>query len=171
MRVEREGVNDEIYIVVLSRPTVRNGVDRVTAELLAAAFTGFNEDTTAKVAVLFGEGGVFCAGADLGAISAGRGNSVVPVHPTWHPGSEEGPMGPTRMVLSKPVIAAVSGAAVAGGLELACWCDMRVVERTAYFGVYCRRWGVPLVDGGTIRLLPQLCAHMAHSWSFIGCHA
>ncbi|HLH50349.1 MAG TPA: crotonase/enoyl-CoA hydratase family protein [Roseiarcus sp.] len=136
-----------VTTIVLDRPEVRNAVDRATAEALAEAFRTFEADSDASVAVLWGAGGTFCAGADLNAFAAGRGNRVAP--------DGDGPMGPTRMVLSKPVIAAISGHAVAGGLELACWCDLRVVEEDATFGVFCRRWGVPLIDGGTVRL-PRL---------------
>jgi enoyl-CoA hydratase len=141
VRVEREG---PVTTVLLHRPGVRNAVDRPTAEALADAFRAFEADDAARVAVLHGEGGTFCAGADLKAIAAGRGNRVQ--------ADGDGPMGPTRMALSKPVVAAVAGHAVAGGLELACWCDLRVVEEDATLGVFCRRWGVPLIDGGTVRL-------------------
>ncbi|MFC6079676.1 crotonase/enoyl-CoA hydratase family protein [Sphaerisporangium aureirubrum] len=135
-----------VTTVVLHRPEVRNAVDGPTADALAAAFREF-EESDAAVAVLWGDGGTFCSGADLHAIGTARGNRV---------GEDgDGPMGPTRMRLSKPVIAAVEGHAVAGGLELAIWCDLRVVARDATFGVFCRRWGVPLVDGGTVRL-PRL---------------
>lgn len=144
VRIERAG---RVTTVVLDRAEVRNAVDRDTAAALADAFRAFDADDEASVAVLWGAGGTFCAGADLGAFAEGRGNRVEP--------TGDGPMGPTRMVLGKPVIAAVAGHAVAGGLELACWCDLRVVEETAVFGVFCRRWGVPLVDGGTVRL-PRL---------------
>lgn len=133
-----------VVTVILSRPERRNAVDRETADALVGAFEAFESDPEARVAVLWGEGGDFCAGADLVAISEGRSNRIEPEGP--------GPMGPTRMALSKPVIAAVAGHAVAGGLELALWCDLRVVEENATFGVYCRRWGVPLIDGGTVRL-------------------
>ncbi len=143
-------MNGDVLTVVLSRPERRNAVDRETAEALADAFRTFERDEQAKVAVLFGAGGTFCAGADLKAVAEGRGNAVR--------SDGDGPMGPTRMQLSKPVIAAVAGYAVAGGLELAIWCDMRVVERSARFGVFCRRWGVPLVDGGTVRL-PRIVGH------------
>jgi enoyl-CoA hydratase len=136
-----------VTTVVIDRPDRRNAVDRETAEALAAVFRAFEADPNARVAVLWGAGGTFCAGADLHAFSAGAGNRVA--------ADGDGPMGPTRMMLSKPVIAAVSGYAVAGGLELACWCDMRIVEADAVFGVFCRRWGVPLIDGGTVRL-PRL---------------
>ncbi|MBO0868171.1 MAG: crotonase/enoyl-CoA hydratase family protein [Micromonosporaceae bacterium] len=141
VRIERDG---PVWTVVLDRPGVRNAVDRSTAEALAGAFRAFDADGSARVAVLWGAGGTFCAGADLHAIAAGRPNRVQP--------DGDGPMGPTRIRLSKPVIAAVSGYAVAGGLELALWCDLRVVEQDAVLGVFCRRWGVPLVDGGTVRL-------------------
>lgn len=130
--------------VILDRPEVRNAVNLPTATALAAAFAGFEADPDASVAVLCGAGGTFCAGADLTAIGGPDGNRVAP--------DGDGPMGPTRMRLSKPVIAAIAGHAVAGGLELALWCDLRVADETAVFGVYCRRWGVPLIDGGTVRL-------------------
>jgi enoyl-CoA hydratase len=136
-----------VTTVIINRPEVRNAVDRPTAEALARAFRAFEADQEARVAVLTGAGGCFCAGADLKAISKGLGNRIEE--------DGDGPMGPTRMRLSKPVIAAVAGYAVAGGLELAIWCDLRVVERDAVFGVFCRRWGVPLIDGGTVRL-PRL---------------
>ena len=139
--VERDG---PVTVVTIDRPHVRNAVDRATAAALADAFRGFEADGDAAVAVLTGAGGSFCAGADLRAFAEGRGNRVEP--------DGDGPMGPTRMRLAKPVIAAVAGHAVAGGLELACWCDLRVVEEDAVFGVFCRRWGVPLIDGGTVRL-------------------
>ncbi|MFF7372831.1 crotonase/enoyl-CoA hydratase family protein [Streptomyces tricolor] len=144
VRVERK---EYVTTVVLSRPEARNAVDGPTAAELAAAFRAFEADDGARVAVLWGEGGTFCAGADLKAIGTARGNRVAP--------DGDGPMGPTRMRLSKPVIAAVAGHAVAGGLELALWCDLRVAEEDAVFGVFCRRWGVPLIDGGTVRL-PRL---------------
>jgi enoyl-CoA hydratase len=144
VRVERSG---PVTTVFLHRPARRNAVDRATAAALADAFRAFDADEDASVAVLHGEGGVFCAGADLTTAGTERGNRVAP--------DGDGPMGPTRMRLSKPVIAAVSGYAVAGGLELALWCDLRVADETAVFGVFCRRWGVPLVDGGTVRL-PRL---------------
>jgi len=146
VRVERQG---PVTTVILHRPSARNAVDRPTAEALAGVFRDFDADPEAAVAVLYGDGGTFCAGADLKAIGTERGNRVDPDP------DGDGPMGPTRMVLSKPVIAAVSGYAVAGGLELALWCDLRVVEADAVFGVFCRRWGVPLIDGGTVRL-PRL---------------
>lgn len=144
VRIERSG---PVWTVVLDRPETRNAVDRDIAERLADAFREFDGDDTAAVAVLWGAGGTFCSGADLKAVAAGDGNRVE--------ADGDGPLGPTRMRLGKPVIAAVAGHAVAGGLELAIWCDLRVVEETATFGVYCRRWGVPLIDGGTVRL-PQL---------------
>ncbi|GHK03970.1 enoyl-CoA hydratase [Streptomyces sp. Y2F8-2] len=144
VRVERQG---HVFTVVLSRPEARNAVDGPTATELAAAFREFEADEEARVAVLWGEGGTFCAGADLKAVGTGRGNRVAD--------DGDGPMGPTRLRLSKPVIAAVAGHAVAGGLELALWCDLRVAEEDAVFGVFCRRWGVPLIDGGTVRL-PRL---------------
>ncbi|MBW2060841.1 MAG: crotonase/enoyl-CoA hydratase family protein [Deltaproteobacteria bacterium] len=138
-----------VTTIIINRPEVRNAVDGATAKELANAFRVFEADDKAKVGVLTGAEGCFCAGADLKAITEGqdRTNRV----------SEEGdgPMGPTRMWLDKPVIAAVAGYAVAGGLELALWCDLRVMEKDAYFGVFCRRWGVPLMDGGTVRL-PRL---------------
>jgi enoyl-CoA hydratase len=147
VRVERRG---PVFTVILSRPEVRNAVDSATAKALADAFRSFEADPDAQVAVFFGEHGTFCAGADLKAISRGdRPSHLKAVF------EDDGPMGPTRMVLSKPVIAAVAGYAVAGGLELALWCDLRVMEEDAVLGVFCRRWGVPLIDGGTIRL-PRL---------------
>ncbi len=133
-----------VTTVVLDRPAARNAVDRATAEALADAFRQFEADDDALVAVLTGAGKDFCAGADLKAVASGRQNRVAP--------DGDGPMGPSRMVLSKPVIAAVAGHAVAGGLELALWCDLRIAEEDAVFGVFCRRWGVPLIDGGTVRL-------------------
>ncbi len=136
--------NGPITTVIIDRPDVRNAVDRDTAHALIAAFEAFDADDTALVAVLWGAGGTFCAGADLKAVAAGTPNDVDP--------EGDGPLGPTRRLLNKPVIAAVSGHAVAGGLELALWCDLRVAEEDAIFGVYCRRWGVPLIDGGTVRL-------------------
>ena len=136
-----------LAIVTIDRPDVRNAVDRETAEALAAAFRTFEEDETLAVAILTGANGTFCAGADLKAVATGGGNRTAP--------EGDGPMGPSRMRLGKPVLAAVEGFAVAGGLELALWCDMRVAAEDAVFGVYCRRWGVPLVDGGTVRL-PRL---------------
>ena len=139
--------NGPVTTVILSRPEARNAVNRATAEALAEAFREFENDADARCAVLYGDHGHFCAGADLKTWAAGDGNRIEP--------DGDAPMGPTRMVLSKPVIAAVSGYAVAGGLELALWCDLRVADEAAIFGVYCRRWGVPLIDGGTVRL-PRL---------------
>jgi enoyl-CoA hydratase len=144
VRVERDG---PVTTVILDRPAVRNAVDGPTAALLADAFRAFEADAEARVAVLWGAGGTFCAGADLKAMNGPDVNRVE--------AGGDGPMGPTRMALRKPVIAAISGHAVAGGLELACWCDLRVVEEDAVLGVFCRRWGVPLIDGGTVRL-PRL---------------
>lgn len=149
VHVRNEG---SVRIVTIDRPEVRNAVDGPTAEALAEAFRSFDTDPSAHVAVLTGAGGFFCAGADLKAITEGRGNRVE------RDIAKDGPMGPTRMLLDKPVIAAVEGFAVAGGLELAIWCDLRVAASDAVFGVYCRRWGVPLVDGGTVRL-PRLIGH------------
>ncbi|MGE0600732.1 MAG: crotonase/enoyl-CoA hydratase family protein [Dehalococcoidia bacterium] len=136
-----------IAIVTIDRPEVRNAVDRATAGELATAFRTFDADDSLAAAILTGGSGTFCAGADLKAVATGGGNRTT--------SDGDGPMGPTRMRLSKPVIAAVEGFAVAGGLELSLWCDMRVAAEDAVFGVYCRRWGVPLVDGGTVRL-PRL---------------
>ncbi|MFB6264507.1 MAG: crotonase/enoyl-CoA hydratase family protein, partial [Bradymonadaceae bacterium] len=144
IEVERDG---PVTTVVLNRPEVKNAVDRETAEELADAFRAFEEDESARVGVLYGDCGTFSAGADLEAIAEGRANRVEP--------DGDGPMGPTRMVLDKPVVAAIEGHAVAGGLELALWCDLRVAAEDAVLGVYCRRWGVPLIDGGTVRL-PRL---------------
>lgn len=142
---------DEVTVVTINRPEVRNAVDRPTAEALADAFRDFDADSSAAVAVLTGAAGTFCAGADLKQVAEGPAARV-----KLRDG--DGPMGPTMLLLDKPVIAAVEGHAVAGGLELAVWCDLRVAARDALFGVYCRRWGVPLIDGGTIRL-PRLIGH------------
>jgi len=139
--------NGHICTIILDRPDKRNAVDRFTAEALAEAFEQFENDEQRRVAVLWGANGTFCAGADLSAMGDPESRNAIDPE-----GSGAGPMGPTRMALSKPVIAAVSGYAVAGGLELALLCDMRVVEESAVFGVFCRRWGVPLIDGGTVRL-------------------
>lgn len=141
--------NGPVTTISINRPEVRNAVDRPTARALADAFRMFEADEEARAAVLAGTGGYFCAGADLKAVAGEQGRA--------NRSSEEGdgPMGPSRMWLNKPVIAAVAGYAVAGGLELALWCDLRVMERDAVFGVFCRRWGVPLMDGGTVRL-PRL---------------
>jgi enoyl-CoA hydratase len=141
IQLEKKG---PVTTIIIDRPEVRNAVDRQAAQELAEAFRAFEADEEARVGILTGAGGYFCAGADLKALAEGRHNRV----------EEEGdsPMGPCRMFLDKPVIAAVAGHAVAGGLELALWCDLRVMEQDAIFGVFCRRWGVPLIDGGTIRL-------------------
>ena len=144
IRVEKK---DPITTVIIDNPEVKNAVDRQTAQELADAFREFEHDDQAKVAVLWGANGTFCAGANLKAVAQGQGNRIDT--------QGDGPMGPTRMHLTKPVIAAVAGYAVAGGLELAIWCDLRVVEVSAIFGVFCRRFGVPLIDGGTVRL-PRL---------------
>jgi enoyl-CoA hydratase len=141
IRVERSG---PITTVILDRPEARNAVDRETAEALAEALRAFDVDGEAAVAVLHGDHGTFCAGADLKAIASGAPNRLEP--------EGDAPMGPSRMLLGKPAIAAISGYAVAGGLELALWCDLRVMEEDAILGVFCRRWGVPLIDGGTVRL-------------------
>ncbi|MFI2301922.1 crotonase/enoyl-CoA hydratase family protein [Actinacidiphila glaucinigra] len=152
VRVERSG---PVTTVVLSRPEVRNAVDGPTARELADAFRAFDADPGASAAVLWGEGGTFCAGADLKAIGTPRANEVTDVADGGGGSGGDGPMGPTRLRLGKPVIAAISGHAVAGGLELALWCDLRIAEEDAVLGVFCRRWGVPLIDGGTVRL-PRL---------------
>ncbi|NKB97322.1 MAG: crotonase/enoyl-CoA hydratase family protein [Pseudomonadales bacterium] len=136
--------HDRVRVITINRPHARNAVDGPTANELADAFRAFEDDAESDVAILTGADGTFCAGADLKAVAGGSGNSVRR--------SGDGPMGPTRMLLNKPVIAAVEGYAVAGGIELAAWCDLRVAAEDAVFGVFCRRWGVPLVDGGTIRL-------------------
>jgi enoyl-CoA hydratase len=140
LRVERSG---PVTTVILDRPAKKNAVDRATAQALADAFRAFDADDSAKVGVLYGDHGAFCAGADLKAFD----NRIAP--------DGDGPMGPSRMLLGKPVIAAIAGHAVAGGLELALWCDLRIADATATLGVFCRRFGVPLIDGGTIRL-PRL---------------
>jgi enoyl-CoA hydratase len=144
VRIERDG---PVWTVVLSRPDSRNAVDGPTAAALASAFRAFDADDDAAVAVLWGEGGSFCAGFDLKALGTGASYAVRP--------GGDGPMGPTHLRLSKPVVAAVAGYAVGGGLELALWCDLRVAAEDAIFGVFNRRWGVPLIDGGTVRL-PRL---------------
>ncbi|HWJ81373.1 MAG TPA: crotonase/enoyl-CoA hydratase family protein [Nocardioides sp.] len=153
--VEQRG---PVTIVSIDRPEVRNAIDTAHARALWEAFDAFDRDPEASVAVLHGKGGAFCAGADLGAVSRGD----IEVH---QPGEGPGPLGPTRMLLSKPVIAAVEGYAVAGGLELALWCDLRVADPSAKFGVFCRRWGVPLIDGGTVRL-PRLVG-LSHAMDMI----
>ena len=147
VRIERSG---PVFTVILDRPEARNAVDGPTARALAAAFREFDADDTAAVAVLWGAGGTFCAGADLKSLGTEQSNRAAE--------DGDGPMGPTRMTLTKPVIAAVSGYAVAGGLELALWCDLRIAEQDSTFGVFCRRWGVPLIDGGTVRL-PRIVGH------------
>ena len=147
VRVDKAG---PVTTVTIDRPEARNAVDRPTAEALAEAFRAFDADESASVAVLTGAGGHFCAGADLKAVGEGRGNRVE--------ADGDGPMGPSRMRLSKPVVAAIEGYAVAGGLELAIWADLRVASREAVLGVFCRRWGVPLIDGGTVRL-PRIVGH------------
>ncbi len=136
-----------VAVVTIDRPEVANAIDRPTADALAGAFRRFEADADASVAVLTGANGTFCAGADLKAMRQPDASRVTRVEPDG-----DGPVGPTRMLLAKPVIAAVEGHAVAGGLELAAWCDLRVAADDAVFGVYCRRWGIPLMDGGTIRL-------------------
>jgi enoyl-CoA hydratase len=149
MTVHRES-SGPVLTVTIDRPEVRNAVDRQTATALAEAFRDFEADEELSVAVLTGAGRTFCAGADLKAVSRGEANRVEP--------DGDGPMGPSRMTLSKPVVAAIEGHAVAGGLELALWCDLRVAAEDAVLGVFCRRWGVPLIDGGTVRL-PRLIGH------------
>jgi len=160
-RVRMATVNFEtegpLAIVTIDRVQARNAVDRSTAEALAEAFRRFDREDSLAVAILTGAGGCFCAGADLKAVGSGEGNRVAE--------DGDGPLGCTRMLLRKPVIAAVEGYAVAGGLELALWCDLRVAARDAVFGVFCRRWGVPLVDGGTVRL-PRLIG-MSHALDMI----
>src|SRR6476661_4618173 len=166
VRVEKDG---PVTIVVLDRPDVRNAVDRDTAVKLHAAFLAFDADASARVAVFHGAHGHFCAGWDLQAAAqlATEGPEAVAqaLDFTTSDPRPLGPMGPTRLLLSKPVIASVAGAAVAGGMELALWCDLRVMEEDAYFGVYCRRFGVPLIDGGTVRL-PRLVG-MGHAMDLI----
>jgi enoyl-CoA hydratase len=150
--VRMEEMRPGVVVVTIDRPESRNAIDGPTAARLADAFRNFDADPQAKVAVLTGAGGTFCSGADLKALGTEAGNRVETNM------DADAPLGPTRLQLSKPVIAAVEGHAVAGGLELAIWCDLRVAARDAVFGVYCRRWGVPLVDGGTVRL-PRLIGH------------
>lgn len=154
VRVERDGA---VLIVTIDRPEVRNAVDRPTADALAAAFRAFDADETLSVAVLAGAHGTFCAGADLKAVAGGEPNRLEDFDfADGHDRLDDtGPMGPSRMLLGKPVIAAIDGFAVAGGFELAIWCDLRVVEEDAVFGIFCRRWNIPLIDGGTVRL-PRL---------------
>ena len=158
VRVEKQG---KVWTVIHSRPEVKNAMDPASADALAEALTAFDRDPEVSVAVLWGEGGAFCAGWDL-KYGASLVNDPAPLRVLDYPpndrkpasttGLPRGPMGPTRLELDKPVIAAVAGPAVAGGFEIALWCDLRVMEESAYFGVYCRRWGVPLIDGGTVRL-------------------
>ena len=143
-----------VWTVTINRPQVRNAVDGATARRLAEVFRAFDADAGASVAVLTGAGGAFCAGADLKAVAAGfdASPSALTLDADM---AADAPMGPSRLQLSKPVVAAIAGPAVAGGMELALWCDLRVVDETAVFGIFCRRWGVPLIDGGTVRL-PRL---------------
>lgn len=154
IKIEHDG---PVTIVTINRPQVRNCVDRTTALELADAWRAFDADANARAGVFCGEETGFCAGADLKAVSRGDGNRTAP--------DGDGPMGPSRMLLGKPVIGAITGHAVAGGLELALWCDMRVAEEDAILGVYCRRWGVPLIDGGTVRL-PRLIG-LGHAMDMI----
>ncbi len=150
VQIEKSG---PVTTIIINRPKAKNAVDQRTAHKLTLAFQQFEADDNARVAVLYGAGGTFCSGADLKGVAGGdsaKMNDILPVD-----GKNPGPMGPTRMQLSKPSIAAVSGYAVAGGLELACLCDLRVMEQDSIMGVFCRRWGVPLIDGGTVRL-PRL---------------
>jgi enoyl-CoA hydratase len=153
----RYEVRGAVVVVTIDRPEVRNAVDGPTATALAEAFRRFAAEASLAVAVLTGAGGCFCAGADLKAFATERRSRIAP--------DGDGPMGPSRMVLDKPVLAAVEGYAVAGGLELAAWCDLRVAARDAIFGVFCRRWGVPLIDGGTVRL-PRLLG-LSHALDLI----
>jgi len=153
VRIEKKS---GVWTVIHSRPQARNAMDPESAEALVSAFEAFDDDPTARVAVLWGEGGAFCAGWDL-KYGASLIENASEIHEIDYPLEDRkaiprGPLGPTRLELDKPVIAAVAGPAVAGGFELALWCDVRVMEQSAYFGVYCRRWGVPLIDGGTVRL-------------------
>ncbi len=155
VRIEKNG---PVTTVIHSRPEARNAMDPASADALQAAFLAFDADPDAHVAVLWGEGGAFCAGWDLKYASALQADAsqIDALHyPVDGSPAPRGPMGPTRLDLSKPVIAAIAGPAVAGGMEVALWCDLRVMEEDAYLGVYCRRWGVPLLDGGTVRL-PRL---------------
>jgi enoyl-CoA hydratase len=156
--------HDVVTVVTIDRPEARNAVNPEMAGALFSAFIAFDRDDERKIAVLTGAGGAFCAGFDLKAAAGAIDSTWFAEHeldPSFD-GSEDqplrGPMGPTRLSLKKPVIAAIAGPAVAGGMELALWCDMRVMEETAYMGVYCRRWGVPLIDGGTVRL-PRIVGH------------
>jgi len=168
VRIEKQGA---VTVVTLSRAAVRNAVDAATARALHEAFIAFDDDPDARVAVFHGDHGHFCAGWDLQAgarLAHDAGSGAGPLaHLDFTPDDDRplGPMGPSRLLLRKPVIAAVAGAAVAGGMELALWCDLRVMEEDAYFGVYCRRFGVPLIDGGTVRL-PRLIG-MGHAMDLI----
>ncbi len=159
VRTERQG---QVVTVIIDRPQVRNAVDTETANALVAAFKEFESDDSLAAAVLWGSGGTFCAGADLKEVAKGQRDLGV-IDDDFL--DQPGPLGPSRMVLSKPVIAAISGHAVAGGLELALWCDMRIAEQDSILGVYCRRWGVPLIDGGTARL-PRLIG-LSHALDLI----
>ncbi len=159
VRSEREG---QVLTVIIDRPKVRNAVDDETGNALVAAFQEFESDDSLSVGVLWGNGGSFCAGADLKEVAKGERNLGGIDNDFFH---RPGPLGPSRMVLGKPVIAAISGHAVAGGLELALWCDMRIAEQDSILGVYCRRWGVPLIDGGTARL-PRLIG-LSHALDLI----
>ncbi|MDU8926239.1 crotonase/enoyl-CoA hydratase family protein [Alisedimentitalea sp. MJ-SS2] len=152
VRIEKNGA---VWTVIHSRPEARNAMDTASARALYEAFLAFDADETASVAVFWGEGGAFCAGFDLKQVSELDETHVEQVLAFPEEGQVPGPMGPSRLDLSKPVIAAIEGPAVAGGMELAAWCDMRVMAETAFMGVFCRRWGVPLIDGGTVRL-PRL---------------
>jgi enoyl-CoA hydratase len=149
VRIEKNG---KVWTVIHSRPEAKNAMDPASAEALESAFLEFDRDAEAAVAVLWGEGGAFCAGFDLKHAAQGSGIGTQPYPADEKAPLPRAPMGPTRLVLDKPVIAAVAGPAVAGGFEIALWCDLRVMEQSAFFGVYCRRWGVPLIDGGTVRL-------------------
>jgi enoyl-CoA hydratase len=149
VRIEKQG---SVWTVIHSRPEAKNAMEPASAAALEEAFIAFNADAEAAVAVLWGEGGAFCAGFDLKHAAKGESLDALAFPKDDHTGAPRGPMGPTRLELDKPVIAAVAGPAVAGGFEIALWCDLRLMEESAYFGVYCRRWGVPLIDGGTVRL-------------------
>lgn len=141
VRIDEDGC---VTVITIDRPESRNAIDRTTADALTAAVQSFDSRESQRVAVLTGAGGTFCSGADLKALKHGRPNRLEL--------DGDGPLGPSRLLTTKPVIAAIAGHAVAGGLELACWCDLRIVEESAVLGVFCRRWGVPLIDGGTVRL-------------------
>ncbi|MDQ2796954.1 MAG: crotonase/enoyl-CoA hydratase family protein [Actinomycetota bacterium] len=151
-------VRDDVWTVIIDRAPARNAVDGATADALADAFRQFDADPSAAVAVLCGAGGTFCAGADLKSMSNHLDTDM----------TKDGPMGPSRMALIKPIIAAISGHAVAGGIELAAWCDLRVMESDAVVGVFCRRWGVPLIDGGTVRLPRIVGLGRALDWILTG---